>query len=45
MRDTRFGVGRGEFITLIGRSGSGKTTILNILAVDASDAGTAVMDG
>ena len=41
-----FGVDRGEFVALIGHSGCGKTTILNILAgLEAPDAGTIVMDG
>ena len=45
-RDVWFGVDRGEFVALIGHSGCGKTTILNILAgLEAPDAGTIVMDG
>ena len=45
-RDVWFGVGRGEFVALIGHSGCGKTTILNILAgLEAPDAGVIVMDG
>ena len=43
-RDVWFGVEGGEFMALIGHSGCGKTTILNILAgLEASHAG--VMDG
>ena len=45
-RDVWFGVDRGEFVALIGHSGCGKTTILNILAgLEAPDAGVIVMDG
>ena len=45
-RDVWFGVERGEFVALIGHSGCGKTTILNILAgLEAPDGGTIVMDG
>ena len=31
-RDVAFGVGRGEFLTMVGHSGCGKSTILNIIA-------------
>ena len=45
-RDVWFGVDRGEFVALIGHSGCGKTTILNILAgLEAPDSGVIVMDG
>ena len=37
---------RGEFVCLIGHSGCGKTTILNILAgLDQADAGAVLLDG
>ena len=45
-RDVWFGVARGEFVALIGHSGCGKTTILNILAgLEAPDAGVIALDG
>lgn len=45
-RDLWFGVERGEFVCLIGHSGCGKTTILNILAgLETPDDGVLVMDG
>jgi nitrate/nitrite transport system ATP-binding protein len=45
-RDLWFGVERGEFVCLIGHSGCGKTSILNILAgLESPDDGALVMDG
>ena len=45
-RDLWFGVERGEFVCLIGHSGCGKTTILNILAgLEAPEDGVLMMDG
>lgn len=40
-----FGIDRGEFVCLIGHSGCGKTTILNILAgLDQADSGAILVD-
>lgn len=44
--DVSFGIDRGEFVCIIGHSGCGKTTILNVLAgLDTSSSGHAFMDG
>ncbi|MGK7866084.1 ABC transporter ATP-binding protein [Falsiroseomonas sp. E2-1-a20] len=44
--DVWFTVGQGEFVCLVGHSGCGKTTILNILAgLDAPDDGALIVDG
>ena len=41
-----FGVARGEFVCIIGHSGCGKTTILNVLAgLDQATVGHVFMDG
>ena len=44
--DVSFSVARGEFVCIIGHSGCGKTTILNVLAgLDSASVGNAFMDG
>ena len=44
--NVHFGISRGEFVCIIGHSGCGKTTILNILAgLDRASSGVIVMDG
>jgi nitrate/nitrite transport system ATP-binding protein len=41
-----FSIRRGEFVCIIGHSGCGKTTILNVLAgLDQASEGTVIMDG
>jgi nitrate/nitrite transport system ATP-binding protein len=41
-----FEIDKGEFVCIIGHSGCGKTTILNVLAgLDVASAGTVIMDG
>lgn len=44
--DINFGIQRGEFVCIIGHSGCGKTTILNVLAgLDEPSEGAVIMDG
>lgn len=44
--DIHFGIERGEFVCVVGHSGCGKTTILNILAgLDEATSGFVSMDG
>ena len=44
--NVNFAIERGEFVCIIGHSGCGKTTILNVLAgLDRPSAGDVVMDG
>jgi nitrate/nitrite transport system ATP-binding protein len=43
--DLWLSMGRGEFVCIIGHSGCGKTTVLNVLAgLEASSAGTVIVD-
>lgn len=45
-RDVVFGVQRGEFLTMVGHSGCGKSTILNIIAgLETASAGGVVLEG
>lgn len=44
--DVSFGIEKGEFVCIIGHSGCGKSTILNVLAgLDEASDGVVVMDG
>ncbi len=44
--DLWFSMKKGEFVCVIGHSGCGKTTVLNILnGLDAPDDGAAIVDG
>ncbi len=44
--DVSFGIERGEFVCIIGQSGCGKTTFLNVLAgLEQASAGTVIMEG
>jgi len=44
--DVEFDIARGEFVCIIGHSGCGKTTILNVLAgLESASAGYAFIDG
>jgi nitrate/nitrite transport system ATP-binding protein len=44
--DVSFTLARGEFVCVIGHSGCGKTTILNVIAgLDAATTGHVIMDG
>ncbi len=44
--DVNFGIEKGEFVCIIGHSGCGKSTILNVLAgLDSATRGGVIMDG
>lgn len=46
LRDISLDVARGEFVTLLGASGCGKTTTLRIISgLETPDEGTVLLDG
>ena len=46
IRDLSFDVAAGEFLTILGASGCGKTTLLRLICgLEEADAGTIVLDG
>jgi len=46
LKDISFSVGKGEFVSIVGSSGCGKTTLLSILqGINFPSAGSAVIDG
>lgn len=46
LKSINLGVGRGEFVAVVGKSGSGKTTMINMLTgIDRPTSGDIVVDG
>ncbi len=46
LKDVDLDIERGEFVAVTGRSGTGKSTLLNLISgIDVADSGTVVLDG
>ena len=46
LRDISFTLHEGEIVAILGRSGAGKSTVLNILGgMDSNDSGKVIIDG
>ena len=46
LKDVSFSVKKGEFVSIIGKSGCGKTTLFNIIAgLEKPDSGDIILDG
>ena len=44
--DVSLAIPRGEFVAVMGRSGTGKSTLLNLISgIDVADSGTILLDG